>query len=127
MEYTDLILLDIKHIDAAEHKKLTGCENENILDLARYLSEIGKPVWIRHVLVPGRNDSDEYLTRLDEFLKGLQQYKTCRNSTLPHLWRSKMENARHSIFIVCRSSPSKELVVHANELLHTTEYTGYLQ
>ncbi len=52
MKYTDLVMLDIKHIDDEQHKILTGCTNENILDFAKYLDEIKKPVWIRHVLVP---------------------------------------------------------------------------
>ena len=56
MAVTDTILLDIKHIDNEEHRKLTRFSNENILDCARYLSEIAKPVWIRHVLVPGITD-----------------------------------------------------------------------
>ena len=55
MKYTDILLLDIKHIDDEAHKKLTACTNENILALAKYLSDINKPVWIRHVLVPGIN------------------------------------------------------------------------
>ena len=49
MEVTDLLLLDLKEINPERHRRLTGQENSNILDLARYLSEIGKPVWIRHV------------------------------------------------------------------------------
>ncbi len=49
---TDLVMLDIKHIDDEQHKILTGQTNKNILDIARYLSDTGKPVWIRHVLVP---------------------------------------------------------------------------
>ena len=60
MKYTDLVMLDIKHINGEKHKALTGQENENILDFARYLDEIKKPVWIRHVLVPERTDDDEY-------------------------------------------------------------------
>lgn len=48
MEVTDLLLLDIKEIDSKKHKILTGCSNENILDMAGYLAEIRKPVWIRH-------------------------------------------------------------------------------
>ena len=51
MKVTDLVMLDIKQIDEADHKILTGWSNSNILDMARYLSEINKPVWIRHVLV----------------------------------------------------------------------------
>ena len=69
MKYTDLVMLDIKHIDDEQHKILTGCTNKNILDLARYLSDIKKPVWIRHVLVPERSDYDEYLIKLDEFIQ----------------------------------------------------------
>lgn len=126
MEYTDLVLLDIKHIDADEHKKLTGCDNENILNLARYLSDIGKPVWIRHVLVPGRNDSDEYLKRLDVFLKSLSNIE--RIEILPYhtFGVPKWEMLALSYPLTDVEPPSKELVNHANELLHTAEYNGYL-
>ena len=51
LKYTDLVMLDIKHIDDEEHKELTGQTKKNILDCARYLSEQGIPMWIRHVLV----------------------------------------------------------------------------
>ena len=64
-------MLDIKHIDDEQHKILTGQTNRNILDMARYLDEIGKPMWIRHVLVPERSDKDEYLIRLDAFIQSL--------------------------------------------------------
>ena len=52
-------------------KILTGRSNENILDMIRYLSDIKKPIWIRHVLVPERSDKDEYLTRLADFIHSL--------------------------------------------------------
>ena len=68
---TDLVMLDIKHIDDEQHKILTGQTNKNILDMARYLSDTGKPVWIRHVLVPERSDKDEYLHRLHDFIETL--------------------------------------------------------
>ena len=71
MKYTDLLLVDIKHIDTECHKTLTGRSNENILDMIRYLSDIKKPIWIRHVLVPERSDKDEYLTRLADFIHSL--------------------------------------------------------
>ena len=75
MKYTDLLLVDIKHIDDEEHKILTGHSNQNILDMAEYLSEIQKPVWIRHVLVPERNDSDEWLKKLNDFISKLNNVK----------------------------------------------------
>lgn len=52
MDYTDLVLLDLKHIDSKKHRKLTGKPNEHILQFARYLSDKNKPIWVRHVLVP---------------------------------------------------------------------------
>ena len=75
LKYTDLVLLDIKHIDNEEHIKLTKHSNKNILDFAKYLSEINKPVWIRHVVVPGITFKEEYLTRLGQFLAGLHNIK----------------------------------------------------
>lgn len=68
MKATDLVLLDIKHIDPAEHQKLTGQPNEGILAFARYLSDKKIPVWIRHVAVPGITDKPEYLYRLGYFI-----------------------------------------------------------
>ena len=58
MKYTDLVMLDIKQIDDEQHKILTGRTNRNILRMAEVLSDMGKPVWIRHVLVPERSDKD---------------------------------------------------------------------
>ncbi|WP_115154419.1 pyruvate formate-lyase-activating protein [Segatella buccae] len=82
MKYTDTILLDIKHIDDDEHRKLTKHSNRNILDCARYLSDIHKPVWIRHVLIPGITDRDDYLARLRTFLDTLTNVE--RVDVLPY-------------------------------------------
>ena len=75
LRYTDLVLLDIKHIDNEEHKKLTGHSNKNILDFARYLSEISKPIWIRHVVVPEITFNENYLKQLGKFLAELKNIK----------------------------------------------------
>ena len=71
MELTDLVLLDIKHIDSEVHKRLTGKDNANILDMAGELDRLHKPIWIRHVLVPGWSDDEAYLRRLAAFLRTL--------------------------------------------------------
>lgn len=72
MDVTDLVLLDIKHIDEMAHKELTGHTNQNILKLAKYLSDIQKPVWIRHVLVPTINTDEKDLERLHQFINTLK-------------------------------------------------------
>lgn len=73
--YTDLVLLDIKHIDDEEHKKLTGASNKNILAFAQYLSEKQIPVWIRHVVVKDITLNEKYLKELGKFLATLNNIK----------------------------------------------------
>lgn len=75
LQYTDLILLDIKHIDSQKHSELTKHPNEEILNFAAYLAKKDIPVWIRHVLVPTLTDSKEDLTALGYFLGGLKNVK----------------------------------------------------
>ncbi len=73
MAVTDLIMLDIKHIDPDEHIKLVKQPNTNIFKFLRYINDIGKTIWIRHVLVPGITYIDEYLDRLGYFLGEFRQ------------------------------------------------------
>jgi pyruvate formate lyase activating enzyme len=82
MKSTDTVLLDIKHIDDKAHHQLTGWGNTAILDCARYLSDIGKPVWIRHVLVPGLTDDPDQLRRLRAFIDTLHNVQ--RVEVLPY-------------------------------------------
>ncbi len=75
MKYTDLVMLDIKHINNEKHIGLTGKENNGILQFARYLEERNIPLWIRHVVVEGYTDSPEDLTALGEFIGTLKNLK----------------------------------------------------
>lgn len=68
MELTDLVMLDIKHIDPEKHKELTSQPNTNILKFAAYLNEKKVDMWIRHVIVPGITDDDKYLYQLGYFI-----------------------------------------------------------
>lgn len=122
MEVTDLILLDLKVFDEEKHLALTGKSNRNILDLARYLSDIGMPVWIRHVLVPGINDSDEDLKKLDTFLQTLHNIQ--RVEILPYhtLGAYKWKELGYTYTLNEVQPPAQELVEHAKELLHTAQY-----
>ena len=75
MQYTDLVLLDIKHIDNERHKALTSRGNDAVLDFARYLAEREVPVWIRHVVVKGHTNDPEHLRALGRFIGGLSNVK----------------------------------------------------
>ena len=82
MDVTDLFILDMKEMDPERHKALTGQDNRNILEFARYLSAHKKPMWIRHVLVPGLTDSRESLEALYDFLRELKSVE--RVEILPY-------------------------------------------
>lgn len=75
MKYTDLVMLDIKHMNPEEHKNLTGQNNEGILAFAKYLEEKQVPVWIRHVIVPGITDKEKDLRNLGRFIGSLSNVK----------------------------------------------------
>ena len=75
LKYTDLVMLDIKHIDSEMHSKLTGKDNKNILLFVRFLEENDVPFWVRHVVVPGWTDDPVYLEKLGEFLAQFRNIK----------------------------------------------------
>ena len=73
LEHTDLLLLDVKHINDEWHRKLTGQSNKTTLELAAYREASGKRMWLRYVLVPGWTDQEEYI---EEWAKHFSNYKT---------------------------------------------------
>ena len=75
IKYTDLVMLDIKHIDPQKHIDLTSQKNDNILAFARYLDNNNIPMWIRHVVVPTITDDEKYLFQLGEFIGSLKNVK----------------------------------------------------
>ena len=119
MRYTDLLLVDVKHIDEEQHKILTGRTNMNILDMARYLSETGKPVWIRHVLVPERNDDDVYLEKLYDFISKLKNVQKVEVLPYHTFGEYKWKELGYEYPLAGIEPPSKERVANANRILHT--------
>ena len=117
LKYTDLVLLDIKHIDDEEHKKLTGHPNKNILAFAKYLSDIKKPIWVRHVVVPNLNDKEEYLKRLGEFLATLKNVQALDVLPYHNMAIPKYENL--GIDYPLKSTPpmTKENAIKARDII----------
>lgn len=117
LEVCDLVLLDIKHIDGEEHKKLTGRGNENVLAFASYLSETGKPMWIRHVLVTGITDNDEYLTALAKFIGGLKTVQKVEVLPYHNMGEVKYKNLGLDYPLKGLQPPERERVVNAKRIL----------
>ena len=118
MKYTNLLLLDLKEINPARHKDLTGFDNSNIIEMAKYLSEINKPVWIRHVLVPEHSDFDEDLDALGDFIDTLSNVD--RVEILPYhtLGKFKWENLGIPYTLENISPPSAERIENAKNRIH---------
>ena len=117
MSLTDTVMLDIKHIDPEEHKKLTGVPNDNIFEMARELSDMGVTIWIRHVLVPGGSDNDDYLKRTREFIDTLKTVE--RVDVLPYhtLGTFKYENLGIPYRLEGVKPPTAERIANAKAIL----------
>ena len=122
MKYTDLLLLDLKEINPKRHKELTGFENSNILEMAKYLSEIGKPVWIRHVLVPENSDFDEDLTALGDFIGSLSNVEKVEVLPYHTLGKFKWDNLGIAYQLEGLNSPEQERIKNAQQLLGCSKY-----
>ena len=122
MEVTDLVMLDIKHMDEEQHVLLTGQKNDNILDMAKYLSDTGKSMWIRHVLVPERSDRDDYLWKLHDFIEKLDHVE--RVEVLPYhtLGVYKWKELGIPYGLEAIEPPTQERIQNANEILKTASY-----
>lgn len=122
MNYTDLLLLDIKEIDPERHRDITGQDNANILDMARYLSDIGKPVWIRHVLVPGLSDFDEDIDALAQFIGTLKNVQKVEVLPYHTLGKFKWDNLGIKYTLSDTCPPSPERIDNAQRRLHSGKY-----
>lgn len=125
MDVTDLLLMDIKHINEDEHVKLTGHTGKNIKDMFYYLDEIKKPIWIRHVLTPGITDNDEYLTETRDFIRTLHNVQ--RVEILPYhgLGAIKYKDLGIDYVLKDTQSPSEERVKNAQKILECDKYDGW--
>jgi len=114
---TDLFLLDLKQIDDEKHKSLTGFTNQNVLDMAQYLSDNGRHMWIRHVLVPGITTDEEDLKKLAEFISTLKTVD--RTEILPYhsLGVPKYEKLGIKYTLDGVTAPSDEQIARAKEIL----------
>ena len=125
MDVTDTLLVDIKHIDEEEHIKLTGKSGKNIIQMFRYLDQIKKPIWIRHVLVPGITDKDEYLIKTRDFIRTLSNVD--RVEILPYHGLGAMKYKELGIDYVLKDleSPTADRVANARRILECEKYTGW--
>ena len=117
MRVTDLVMLDIKHIETESHKTLTGHGNEKVLAFAKYLDEMKKPVWIRHVVVPGITYEEKQLTQFGAFLKTLSNVE--KLEVLPYHTLGENKYEKMAIEYPLKGVPqlSKDEAVEAERII----------
>ena len=117
MTLTDLVMLDIKHIDPEKHKELTSQPNEGILAFAEYLDEKHVDVWIRHVIVPGITDDDNYLYQLGYFIGSLSNLKALDALPYHTMGVDKYEKLGIPYPLAGVQAPSRERAENARRIL----------
>jgi len=127
MAVTDLVLLDIKEINEEQHKIVTSQTNKNILACAQYLSDIGKPVWIRHVLVPGLTDRDEDLIELGKFVKTLKNVDKFEILPYHTMGEFKWRELGIPYSLEGVKPPTADRVKNAKKLMDTESYQDYMK
>lgn len=117
MKVTDLIMLDIKHIDPELHKKVAAQPNDGILAFAKYTAEKGVDLWIRHVVVPGLTDDDEYLYKLGHFIGGLSNLKAL--DALPYHTMGKVKYEKLGYDYPLKDTPAmeKDILIKKKEVI----------
>lgn len=124
MDVTDLVMLDFKDYKDDKHRELTGFTNENIFKMAQWLSDNGKDMWIRHVLVPGLTDDEDDLKVMGELIAS---YKTVKRvEVLPYhaLGMYKWEKLGLEYPLPDAKAPTPDEVAKAEELLNVKAYSG---
>lgn len=109
MPLTNLVMLDIKHIDDEHHLELTKQHNKNILAFAQYLSDKGVDTWIRHVVVPGITDDDKYLYKLGYFIGGLKTLRAL--DVLPYHDMGKVKYEKLGIDYPLKDTPPMDKTI----------------
>lgn len=110
MEYTDLVLLDIKSFDSKKYKALTGVSITPTLEFAKFLSEINKPAWIRYVLVPGLTDDFNEIEELAAFLSKLENIEKVEILPFHKMGEYKWEELGYEYKLKETNPPSKDII-----------------
>ena len=117
LQSTDLVLLDIKHIDDTACKELTGQSNRNTLEFAKFVSEKGKKLWIRQVLVPNLTDDEKSLQQTRAFIDTLNTVEKVEVLPYHTMGVVKYEKLGIAYPLVGVQSPTKESVQKAKAIL----------
>jgi pyruvate formate lyase activating enzyme len=116
LDDVDLVLLDLKSFDPQIYHQVTNVSLEPTLELAGYLSEINKPVWIRFVLVPNLTDRPDNIQGLAEFVSGLKNVERVEILPFHKMGEYKWEQLGYEYKLQNTPAASSELVATTKEI-----------
>ena len=117
LSYTDLVLLDIKHINDEKCKDLVGVSNKSELEFARYLSDNNIPVWIRQVIIPGITDNEQDLIELKNFIKSLKNVEKVELHPYHNMGVFKWEKLGYDYPLKDVPAATSEDIIKAKQIL----------
>lgn len=120
LSYTDLVMLDIKHINPEKCKQLVGFSNEKEIAFAKYLSNHNIDTWIRQVLIPGYTDNEEDLKQLKRFIENLNTVKKIELLPYHNMGAYKWKDLGLTYELANVKAPSYEQIKKAKQILGIT-------
>ncbi len=127
LEYTDLVLLDIKHIDKAMYKKITSVDLEPTLNFLKYLEEIKKPTWIRYVLLPGYSDDIKDLNEWANFVSKFSVVKRVDILPFHQMAIYKWEKTAREYKLKDTKTPTKDEIKKAEDIFKKYDLPLYVE
>jgi pyruvate formate lyase activating enzyme len=125
LEQIDLVLLDIKSWDAERHRKLTGIENQLVLEFARRLGRLKKPIWVRFVLIPGITDNPADIAAIAQFAASLGNVERVDVLPFHQMGRFKWKELRLNYTLETTTPPAAQVVNHACEQFRAVGLNAY--
>lgn len=119
LKYTDLVLLDIKHINPEKYQILTGKPLEPTLKFIEYLKDINKPIWIRYVLVPGYSDDEADLHNWAKFVSRLKNVERVDILPFHQMGMQKWKELNQEYKLSDVNPPSAELISKTTEIFRS--------
>jgi pyruvate formate lyase activating enzyme len=118
LDKTDILLLDVKHINNDWHKKLTGLKNKTTLKVAQYREETGKPMWLRYVLVPGWTDQEAYLHEWGQYFTNFKTVEKVEIIPFHQMGKHKWDLLNFEYALADVASPSEETIAKTETIFN---------
>lgn len=115
----EMVLLDIKHTDPVKFYDLTGREQEPLFKVIEVINRLEKPIWIRQVIIPGFNDNEEYIRRLNEFLPQIRTIKKVELLGYHNMGESKYEKLGINYKLKGLKPMNREKLQHLSDMTIT--------